>query len=130
MRHDERRHTLRTGHDAAELLGLADVFVLPSLWEGLPLALLEAAALGKPIVATDIEGIREVVRDGETALLVPPGDPRALAAAVVRLLEDRDLAAKLGGRARADIPGRFTLAGMIDAIERLYLDLASLKGVT
>jgi len=115
---------------AAELTGLADVFVLPSLWEGLPLALLEAAALGKPIVASDIEGIREVVRDGETALLAPPGDPGRLAETVIRLLEDRDFAVELGARARAEIPGEFTLSGMIEAIERLYLDLAVRKGVS
>ena len=109
---------------------MADVFVLPSLWEGLPLVLLEAAALGKPIVATDIDGVREVVRDGETALLVPPGDPGRLAEAVIRLLEDPELAAELGGRARAEVPGRFTLSGMIEAVERLYLDLAARKGVS
>ena len=115
---------------AAGLISLADVFVLPSLWEGLPLALLEAAALGKPIAATDIDGVREVVRDGETALLVPPADPRRLADAVVRLLEDGDLAARLGARARAEIPGLFTLSGMIGAIEKLYLDLAAREGVS
>jgi glycosyltransferase involved in cell wall biosynthesis len=116
--------------DAADLAALSDVFVLPSLWEGLPLALLEAAALGRPIVATDIDGVREVVRDGETALLVPPGDHKQLANAVIRLLEDRDLAARLGARARAEIPGLFTLSGMIGAIEKLYLDLAARKGVS
>lgn len=115
---------------AAELTAMADVFVLPSLWEGLPLALLEAASLGKPIVASDIAGVREVVRDAETALLVPPGEPGRLAEAVIRLLEDQDLAAELGGRASSEIPGRFTLSGMIQAIERLYLDLAERKGVS
>ena len=118
------------GRTPSDLAAIADVFVLPSLWEGLPLALLEAAALGRPIVASDIDGVREVVRDGETALLVPPGDPARLADAVVRLLEDGDLAAKLGARARAEIPGRFTLSGMIEAVERLYLDLAARKGVS
>jgi glycosyltransferase involved in cell wall biosynthesis len=116
--------------DAADLLALADVFVLPSLWEGLPLALLEAAALGKPIAATDIDGVREVVRDGETALLAPPADPGRLAAAVIRLLDDPGFAAAMGDRARAEISVRFTLSGMIGAIERLYLELATRKGVS
>jgi len=127
---DRRFLLLGERADAADLAALADVFVLPSLWEGLPLALLEAAALGRPIVASDIDGVREVVRDGETALLVPPGDPARLADAVIRLLEDGDLSARLGARARAEIPGRFTLSGMIEAVERLYLELAARKGAS
>ena len=87
--------------DAADLTALADVFVLPSLWEGLPLVLLEAAALGKPIAATDIDGVREVVRDGETALLVPAGDPARLADAVIRLIADRPSPRDWGRAARA-----------------------------
>ncbi|MDP2914115.1 MAG: glycosyltransferase family 4 protein [Candidatus Aminicenantes bacterium] len=113
--------------DAREVLSLFDIFVLPSLWEGLPLALIEAASLGKAIVATDIDGVREVVRDGETGLLVPPGDPARLAGAVVRLLEDRRLAARLGERAIKEIPPLFTLAEMVEKTERLYLELAALK---
>jgi len=113
--------------DAREILSLFDIFVLPSRWEGLPLALIEAAALGKAIIATDIDGVREVVRDGETGLLVPPADPARLAEAVVRLLEDRTLAAKLGARAKKEIPPLFTLAGMVEKTERLYLELAGLK---
>jgi glycosyltransferase involved in cell wall biosynthesis len=113
--------------DAREILSLFDIFVLPSRWEGLPLALIEAAALGKAIIATDIDGVREVVRDGETGLLVPPGDSARLAKAVVRLLEDRALAAKLGQSAKREIPPLFTLAGMVEKTERLYLELAALK---
>jgi glycosyltransferase involved in cell wall biosynthesis len=116
--------------DAADLTALADVFVLPSLWEGLPLVLLEAAAAGKPIVASDIGGVQEVVRDGETAVLVPPGDSRRLAGAILRLLEDRDFARRLGERARAEIPPRFTLSGMTGAVQSLYLELSARKGVS
>ena len=65
--------------EAAALLSLFDIFVLPSLWEGLPYVLVEAAVLGKPIVATNIDGVREVVRDGENGLLVPAADPASLA---------------------------------------------------
>jgi len=113
--------------DAREILSLFDIFVLPSRWEGLPLALIEAAALGKAIVAADIEGVREVIRAGETGLLVPPADPARLAAAVIRLLEDRTLAAKLGERAKREIPPLFTLAGMVEKTQRLYLELAAKK---
>jgi len=109
--------------EARELLSLFDVFVLPSLWEGLPLVLLEAAAMGKPIVATDIDGVREVIRDRETGLLVPPANPEKLAEAILRLLRDKDLAHKLGENAKATIPPSFTLAKMVGETEQLYLRL-------
>jgi glycosyltransferase involved in cell wall biosynthesis len=123
------RHVLILGErpDARDLLSLFDVFVLPSLWEGLPLVLIEAASLGKPIVASAIDGVREVLRDGETGLLVPPAKPAELAAAVVRLLEDRDLAARLGAAARLEISPRFTLERMVGETQNLYLELASVK---
>lgn len=110
--------------DAADVMELFDVFVLPSLWEGLPLVLAEAAARGKPVVAADIDGVREVVRDGETGLLVPPKDPAALAAAVERLLGDPALARRLAARARAEIPPRFTMDRMVAEHAALYLDLS------
>ncbi len=111
--------------DALDWLSLFDVFVLPSLWEGLPLVLIEAAILGRPIVATDIDGSREIIRDGETGLLVPPADPKALAGAVLRLLDDPSLARRLGEASRKDIPPVYSLERMIAETERLYLDLAS-----
>ena len=106
--------------DAREILSLFDVFVLPSLWEGLPLALIEASYLAKPIVASDIDGVREMIRNGETGLLVPRADPQKLAEAVSRLLEDRDLASRLALQAQTDIPPRFTLERMVRETERLY----------
>jgi glycosyltransferase involved in cell wall biosynthesis len=124
---DRRVLLLGERSDARDLLALFDVLVLPSLWEGLPLVLLEAAMLGKPIVATDIDGVREVVRDGETGLLVPPARPDALAAAVVGLLDDPGLAARLGGAARSEIRAEFSLERMVKETQNLYLDLASAK---
>jgi glycosyltransferase involved in cell wall biosynthesis len=113
--------------DALEILSLFDIFVLPSLWEGLPLVLIEAAALGKPIIASDIDGVREVIRDGENGVLVPLRNPVKLAEAVVRLLEDRTLALKLGESAKTGIPPLFTHSRMIEAIEGLYLELYEKK---
>jgi len=115
--------------EALDWLSLFDIFVLPSLWEGLPLVLIEAAILGRPIVATDIEGTREIIREAQTGLLVPPADSDALAGAVLRLLEDPGLARRLGETARRDIPPAFTLERMIGETERLYLDLAAAKGL-
>lgn len=117
---DRRFAILGERPDARELLSLFDVFVLPSLWEGLPLVLIEAAALGKPIVATDIDGNRDIIADGETGLLVPPGDPAAIASAAGRLLDDPALSARLAARARAEIPPRFGLDRMVRAYEEVY----------
>lgn len=111
--------------DAPEILACFDVFVLPSLWEGLPYALVEAAAAGRPIVATAIDGVLEVVRDGETGLLVPPANPEALSAAVLRLLGDPALAGRLGRAAREAVPPRFGMEAMIGETAALYRNLAS-----
>ncbi len=93
------------GDDVPSLLAGIDVFVLASVArsEGMPTAILEAMIAGKPVVATDVGAVRELVADGETALLVPPGRPTALAAAIERLLTDDALRARLGaaGRERA-----------------------------
>jgi glycosyltransferase involved in cell wall biosynthesis len=115
--------------DALDLMSVFDLFVLPSLWEGLPLVLIEAAGMGKPIIATDIDGSREVIRDGETGLLVPPADPAALAGAILRLQEDGDLARRLAANAKNKIPPAFALKKMVAGTEKLYLDLAGAKGL-
>jgi len=123
LRIGESASLLGEREDAREVLAAADVFVLPSLWEGLPYVLVEAAALGKPIVASDIDGVREVVRSGETGVLVPPRDPGSLAASLILLLMDQDLAGKLGERARRDIPSDFALERMVRETEALYLEV-------
>jgi glycosyltransferase involved in cell wall biosynthesis len=113
--------------DAAAILALFDLFVLPSLWEGLPFVLVEAASLGKPIIASAVDGVPEIMTQAETGILVPPADPSSLAAAILRLLKDRELAGRLGERARALIPPRFPLRRMIEQTEALYLDLYKKK---
>ena len=109
--------------DAAELIPLFDVFVLPSLWEGLPFVLVEAAALGKPIIATAVDGVTEIVEQGKTGVLVPAKDPQALADAIVRLVRDKDSALRLAERAKAMIPPRFPLRRMVEQTQNLYLEL-------
>jgi glycosyltransferase involved in cell wall biosynthesis len=96
--------------DVSEVLARSDVFVLSSRSEGFPVSILEAMAAGLPVVATDVGGVAEAVVHDETGYLVPPGDPRALAEALERLVADPDLRRRLGesGRARAlrlfDVP--------------------------
>ena len=82
----------------------AGLLVLPSLAEGFGLVLIEAMAAGVPVIATDVPGIRDVVRDGITGLLVPPGDPAALAEAIRRVVEDAEFRRRLIEAARADLP--------------------------
>ncbi len=84
-----------------------DVFVLPSWREGLPRSAIEAAASGLPLVLTDIRGCREVARDGIEGFLVPVRDPRSLAGAIIRLLDDPELRTRMGAAARARAEERF-----------------------
>jgi len=100
------------GHrsDVESLLSAFDVFVLPSLTEGIPVALLEAASAGLPAVASAVGGVPEVVVDGETGLLVPPRDSAALADAIQRLHGDRLLAQEMGAAARARVSREFSRA--------------------
>jgi glycosyltransferase involved in cell wall biosynthesis len=111
--------------DPVDIAAAADVFVLPSVWEGLPVSLLEAMAHGRPVVATTVRGIWDIVRDEETGLLVPPDDPAALAAAVERLLEDRALAEKLGASGREYVTRRFSRDTMVDRHAAVYESLVA-----
>jgi glycosyltransferase involved in cell wall biosynthesis len=110
--------------DVPRLLEAADVLALPSLYEGLPLTAIEAAAMARPVVATAVDGTPEVVRHGATGLLVPPADPRALAEALATLLRDPDRAAALGRRGRAWVLERFGLAAHVQATAAVYRDVA------
>jgi glycosyltransferase involved in cell wall biosynthesis len=102
----------------------ADIAVLATRGgEGLPRALLEAAACGRPIVTTDVPGCRDFVRDGIEGFVVPPGDPRALADALAKLARDADLREKMGRNARARIFEGFTEQQASDAVVKLYLSV-------
>ncbi len=105
--------------DVARFLASADVFVLPSRWEGLPVALLEAMGAGLAVVATRVEGVDEVVEDNSQGLLVPPEDSQALAAALLELIGDPHLRKRMGEAARQRIESSYTL----DLMCSRYLDL-------
>ena len=105
--------------DMADMLGCADVVVLASRSEGLPFTLLEAMALGKPVVATRVGGVPEVVEDGRSGRLVPAEDAGALAGAVAAVLDAPDRAA-MGARGRARVETAFTLDAMVRGLERVY----------
>lgn len=107
-------------HNGADLMKAMDVVVLPSLREGLGIVLIEAGLHGKPAVASDIDGINEVVVSGETGLLVPPGDSEALAGAIESLLADRQRAQQLGVQARSRMEELFSLNAMAESTEAVY----------
>ena len=118
-----------TRRDVPGILALLDVFVLPSLWEGLPIALLEAMAAGLPIVATAVGGTPEVVVDGVTGLLVPPRNPDALAKAVLTLLHDPGLRQKMGQAGKERVREHFSVEKMVKETEGLYQRLLAEKGL-
>jgi glycosyltransferase involved in cell wall biosynthesis len=114
--------------DVPHVLAAADIFVLPSLWEGLPIGLLEAMAMRKAVIGTKVDGTREVLRDGENGLVVEPGDVGALAAAILRLAGDGELRESMGARAVETVRDRFNAAVMTKEIENIYNITWSSKG--
>jgi glycosyltransferase involved in cell wall biosynthesis/ribosomal protein S18 acetylase RimI-like enzyme len=113
-----RKHVIFTGwrRDVRDLLAIADVFVLPSWREGMPRSAIEAAAMGKPLVLTDIRGCREVGRHGTEAVLVPPRDPAALAEAISVQLDEPDLRERLGAAARRRALERFDERPVVELV--------------
>lgn len=115
-----RVHLLGFRADVPDLLAAADVFVMPSLSEGLPLALVEAMHTGLPIVISDVGGVPEVVTRDAEALLVPPGEPAPLGAAIRELLPNAARRAALGAAAQRRAARDFSLTAMGDAYEAIY----------
>jgi glycosyltransferase involved in cell wall biosynthesis len=108
--------------DARRIVREADLVVLPSVrGEGLPLSLLEAAAMGKPAVATRLAGLPEIVVDDKTGYVVQPGDAEALADRLSRLLSDRALRERMGQAARQRVEELFTREHRVRAVEQVYL---------
>jgi glycosyltransferase involved in cell wall biosynthesis len=101
----------------------ADLFVSPSWAESFPYVILEAMALGVPVVATRVGGVAEAVRDGDTGLLVPPRDAASLARAIGSLISDRDRADAMGARARSEARARFTRKRMLEGLATVYRDV-------
>ncbi len=103
-----------------EILSLTDIFVLPSLREGMPLTILEAMDCGKPIIATNVGGVPEIVKDGVTGILVSPKDPEALYSAMNELLDDRKRQEKMGRNGKRVCNESFSSKTMVGKIEDLY----------
>lgn len=113
--------------DIAELLAMSDIFVLPSLWEGLSVAVLEAMAMKKPVVATNIAGMSELVINGETGVLVPIRDADALADAIINLLRYKQKAQRFGDAGRKRVTKFFSDDVVVTKLENLYEQLLTQK---
>ena len=110
--------------DVPELLVGSDAFVLASKYEGYPIAVMEALSVGLPVVSTDVGGVPETVTEGVEGYLVPPGDPGALAAALLRLVRDPAARARMG-RAAVAAGRRFDIGSAVEEQERVYTELAA-----
>jgi glycosyltransferase involved in cell wall biosynthesis len=106
--------------DVPAVTAALDVAVLPSYREAQGLTILEAMALSRPVVASNVGGIPEMIEDGVTGLLVPPNDPPALATAIVRLLQDHSLADTIGRAGHDLVHDRFCIEIMVKAVEEIY----------
>ena len=109
--------------DIKEILCAVDLLVIPSLLEGFPMVILEAMAMAKPIIATNIDGITEQITDGVNGILVPPKDPSALAKGVIRVLNNKELAMTMGLSARKKVEQEFSVEKMVAETEKVYLSL-------
>ncbi len=119
------KNLILPGHvdDVQAELRKADIVALPSFREGTPRSLLEAAAIGRPIVSTDVPGCRETVDDGQTGWLVPPRDPVKLAEAISKLVDDPEMRSRMGKAARAKAESQFDEQIVIERTLSVYQDL-------
>ena len=126
----DRIRFLGVRSDVPEVMAAADGYVMSSAWEGMPIALLEAAAAGLPIVATRVGGNHEVVREGESGFLVPPGDSDALGQAMLRLMDQTpEQRREMGERGREHIRVHYGLGRVVERWQDLYRQVSVRKGL-
>ncbi len=115
--------------DADKILRASDIFLLPSLWEGLPLVAIEASAVGLPVIATAVDGTPEVVKDGETGLLIEPRNPVAITEAVLRLLDNPQEARRMGGNGAGFVRAHFDISLQVKGTEAIYTEFITGKSL-
>ena len=116
--------------DIKEILSAIDLLIVPSILEGFPMIILEAMAMAKPIVATNIDGITEQITDGEDGVLVLPRNPEAIAEAIIKVYNNREFTAKIGLAARKKVENEFSVEKMITETEKVYMSLLKENSVT
>ena len=119
----DRVHLLGWRRDVESVYAAMDIFLLTSLWEGLPRSVLQARASGLPVVATAVDGTPEAVRDGDTGFLVEAHDVEGAAERVLRLLDDPELRRRMGEAARLEME-EFRIQSMVERQDELYRRLA------
>jgi len=107
--------------DVDGILAATDIFAMTSLWEGLPRSVLEAMSAGLPVVANAVDGVREIVKDGETGFLITPRDTKTMAEKLIELTDNAERAVAMGEKGRLQISREFDIAFMVEQQERLYL---------
>ena len=125
----QKVHFLGTRRDLPRVLRAMHLFVQPSLWEGMPLALLWAMGARLPVVGTSVSGIAEVIADGRNGRLVPPGDSQVLAQAILELYRQPERRTSLGDAARQTVAGRHSQEAMLRCLERVYLKIIDQKKI-
>jgi glycosyltransferase involved in cell wall biosynthesis len=115
--------------DTPDLMRAVDVVALSSVWEGMPVSVLEAMASAKPLVATDVGSVSDAVVNLETGLLVPPRSPQLLARALLSLLRNPEARQAMGQAGRQRVEKQFTLQAMVSGIEQVYVEFTSLRNV-
>ncbi len=111
--------------DIPDILSIIDIGILCSLYEGMPLVVLEYMAASKPVISSDIQGVHEIIEDGKNGLLVPPGDFNTLAATIERVSENKTLACSLGKNGFKTVSEKFSEESMMNKIESLYEEVLS-----
>ena len=106
--------------DAINLISIMDIFVLPSLWEGTPNVVLEAMLWGKPVISTEVGGVPELIENQVDGILVKPGNPVALADAVLQALKNERESIQMGIRAKEKVKKYFSIEKMVEQTEKLY----------
>jgi glycosyltransferase involved in cell wall biosynthesis len=115
--------------DVPQIIATFDVAVLPSYFEGMGRVLLEAMAMEKPVVGTAVGGIPDLIEQGSNGCLVSPGNEKELASALLKILNDKDLAARMGQAGRKKMTDRFSAESMVRSIEKVYSELLEKKGI-
>jgi len=115
-------------HDVGAFYQIADLFVMSSVGEGLGTAVIDALAMSKPLVATNVGGIPEIIRDGETGRLVPPADPAALAEGIIELLSNPDKAKRMASQGQMDVRQKFSVEAMVEGNIDVYQKILRANG--
>ena len=113
--------------DISKIYSLLDVFALTSLHEGTPMVILEAMAMGVPIIATDVGGVANIIQDNKNGILLKPEDPRLVSRALLKLLRNPDVSERLSSKAYRHVKERYSVERMVSQYESIYVDIVNKK---